>query len=236
MKALIAAELIKLRTVRTTWLLGLILPLVGIVSLVDAALDPVEHNTSVVDFMDVALVVVGIAVAAFSAAQVGNEFQRRMVGLDYLAVPTRIPALSAKLVSYALAAAPLGFVAALLAHAAVTPIALGRDVPVDTLGEVAIRVLAVTAASVLLGAIGASIGILVPHPAIAVGAIIAWQIAEGVLGMALGVAEYLPIGLITTIAHLGGTVPLPVAFACLIGYTAATGAAALLVAQNRDLT
>lgn len=236
MTSLVAAELIKLRTVRSTWLLLLTLPLVGFVSLLDAALDPVEHNTSLVDFMDVSLVVVGIAVAAFAAAQVGNEFQRRMVGLDYLAVPTRLPVLGAKLVAYALVAALLGFLAAWVAQAVVTPIALGRDVPVDTLGEVAARVLAVTAASAFLGAIGAGIGILVPHPAIAVGAIIAWQIAEGVLGIALGIAAYLPIGLLTTIAHLGGTVLIPVAFACLIGYTAAAGGGAILVARNRDLS
>lgn len=236
MNALVAAELMKLSTVRTTWLVLLVLPLVGIVSLFDAALDPVEHNTSLVDFMDVSLVVVGIAVAAVAAAQVGNEFQRRTVGLDYLAVPTRIPALAAKFESYALVAALLGFLAVVVAHAVVTPIALGRDVPVDTWGEVGARIVAVTAGSALLGAVGAGIGVLVPQPAIAVGAIVAWQLAEGVLGMALGIADYLPIGLLTTVAHLGGTVPLPVAFACLAGYTALAAGGALLVGQRRDLT
>ncbi|MBB4932928.1 hypothetical protein F4561_003748 [Lipingzhangella halophila] len=54
--------------------------------------------------------------------------------------------------------------------------------------------------------------------------------------MALGIADYLPIGLLTTVAHLGGTVPLPIAFACLIGYTAVTGGIALLAGRKRDLT
>ncbi|MBB4932927.1 ABC-type multidrug transport system permease subunit [Lipingzhangella halophila] len=79
--------------------------------------------------MDVSLVVAGIAVAAFAAAQVGNEFQRRTVGLDYLAVPTRVPALVAKLASYAVIAAMLGFLAVLVAQAVVTPLAIGRASP-----------------------------------------------------------------------------------------------------------
>lgn len=235
MSALVSAEALKLRTVRSTWVVLLLLPVVAALSLLDAALDPVEHNSTVVDFMDVSLAVVGIAVAAFAATQVGNEFGRRTIGLDYLVVPTRVPVIAAKLAVFAWVGAGLGVLAVLIAHVVVTPIALGRDVPVDGPVEIAARVLAVTFATAVLGALGAAIGVLVPHPAIAVGAIIGWQIAEGVLGAAFGIAEYLPIGLITTVAHLGDTLALPVAVGLLCLYLAGTGAAAMAVGRYRDL-
>src|SRR5690606_16639153 len=101
MSPLVHAELMKLRTVWSTWAVLLVLPLVAVISLFDAALDPVEHNTSVADFMDVSLAVVAIAVAAFAAALVGSEFRRRLVGFDYLAVPRRVPVLAAKLIAFA---------------------------------------------------------------------------------------------------------------------------------------
>lgn len=236
MSALVRAELMKLRTVRSTWAVLLVLPLVAVITLFDAALDPVDHNTSVVDFMDVSLAVVAIAVAAFAAALVGTEFGRRMVGLDYLAVPRRTPVLAAKLGAFACVGAFLGLLAVLIAQVVVTPIALGRQVTLDGPGEAVVRVVAVTAAVAVLGAVGAAIGILIPQPAIAVGAIVGWQFVEGILGMALGVASYLPLGLITTVAHLGGTVALPVAFGFLCLYAAVAAGAALLVAKRRDLT
>jgi len=236
MNRLVSAELLKLRTVRSAWLLLLTLPLVAVVSLLDAALDPVEHNTGLVDFMDVSFVVVGIAVAAFAASQVGTEFQRRMVALDYLSVPGRVPVLTAKLLTYGAVAAVVGLLSSVVAHVVVTPIAMGRDIPLDGITDILARIAAVTIAAALVGALGAAIGVLVPHPAIAVGAIVAWQIAVGVLGMALGIGEYLPIGLITTVAHLGGTVLLPVAFASLAAYVVVTGGAALAVGRHRDLS
>jgi hypothetical protein len=236
MSALIRAELTKLRTVRSTWAVLLVLPLVAFITLLDAALDPVDHNTSVVDFMDISLAVAAIGLAAFAAAFVATEFARRTVGLDYLAVPRRTPVLSAKLAAFACVGAGLGLLAALIAHMVSTPIAIGRGVAADGPGTVALRVIAVTVVIAVLGAIGAALGVLVPQPAIAVGAVIGWQFVEGILGMAFGVADYLPIGLITTVAHLGGTVALPVAVAFLCLYTAVTAGAAMLVAKRRDLT
>lgn len=233
---LVSAEWLKLRTVRSTWTLLLLLPLVGVVSLFDAALDPIEHNSSLVDFMDVSLVVVGIAAAAFAAGTVGGEFQRKTIGLDYLAIPSRTPVLIAKILAFAGAGLLLGLLSITVAHGVVIPIAIGREVPTDSLGEVAARAVAVTIATSIVAALGVAIGLLVTHPAVAAGTIIAWQVAEGVLGQALGVSGYLPIGLITTVAHLGGTVPLPVAFAALCGYLVLLGAAAVAVARRRDLT
>jgi len=234
--ALVSAEWLKLRTVRSTWTVLLLLPLVGVVSLFDAALDPVEHNTSLVDFMDVSLVVVGIAMAAFAAATIGGEFQRKTIGLDYLAIPARTPVLLAKIAAFAGVGLVLGLLAILVAHAVVIPIAIGREVPTDSLGEVAARAVAVTIATSIVAALGAAIGLLVTQPAVAAGTIIAWQVAEGVLGQALDISGYLPIGLITTVAHLGGTVALPVAFAVLAGYLVLLGGAAVAVARRRNLT
>ncbi|MEU8082341.1 hypothetical protein AB0B57_01705 [Micromonospora sp. NPDC049101] len=236
MIALTRAELMKLRTVRSTWAVLLVLPVVAFVSLLDAALDPVEDNTSVVDFMDVSLVVVGVVVAALAAAVVGSEFVRRTVGLDYLAVPRRFPVLGAKVSAFACVGAVLGLLSALLATAVVTPIAIGREVVLDGPGDAVLRILAVTAAIAVLGALGAAIGVLMPHPAVAVGAIIGWQFVEMLLGFAFGIGDYLPIGLITTVAQLGGTVALPVAFGVLFLYAGSAGGVALLVAWRRDLT
>jgi hypothetical protein len=236
MSPLVHAELMKLRTVWSTWAVLLVLPLVAVISLFDAALDPVEHNTSVADFMDVSLAVVAIAVAAFAAALVGSEFRRRLVGFDYLAVPRRVPVLAAKLIAFACVGALLGFLTILIAHVVVTPIALGRDVPAENVGHIAVRVVAVTAATAALGAFGSAIGVLVPNPAIAVGAIIGWQFVEGILGMAMGISDYLPIGLIIAVAHLGDTVALPLAFGLLLLYTAIVAAVAMLVGRRRDLT
>ncbi|MET7376385.1 hypothetical protein [Micromonospora arida] len=236
MIALTRAELMKLHTVRSTWAVLLVLPVVAFVSLLDTALDPVEHNTSVVDFMDVSLVVVGLVVAACAAAVVGSEFVRRTVGLDYLAVPRRFPVLGAKVSAFACVGAVLGLLSALLASAVVTPIAMGRGVVLDGPGNAVLRVLAVTAAITVLGALGAAIGVLVPHPAIAVGAVVGWQFIEMLLAMAFGIGDYLPIGLITTVAHLGGTVALPVAFGLLFLYAASAVGVALLLGSHRDLT
>ncbi|WP_100449160.1 hypothetical protein [Glycomyces xiaoerkulensis] len=235
MTALISAEATKLRTVRSTWSVLLVLPLVAVVSLFDAVFDPVEHNSVLVDFMDVSLTVVAIIVAAFAAVNVGGEFLRRTVGLDYLTVPRRVPVLAAKMAAFAYAGALLGLATGAVAHAVVIPIALGRDVPPDGIGQIVARIATVAVATALLGALGAAIGVLVPHPAIAVGAIIGWQLVEGVLGAALGIAPYLPISLLTSAAHLGGTVSLPAAFGLLASYAALVGAAAMLVGRRRDL-
>lgn len=234
--ALVSAEWLKLRTVRSTWTVLLLLPLVAVVSLFDAALDPVEHNASLVDFMDVSLVVVGIAVAAFAAATIGGEFQRKTIGLDYLAIPARTPVVVAKITAFAGVGLVLGLLAIAVAHAVVIPIAIGRDVPGDSAGEVAARAVAVAVATGMVAALGAAVGLLVTQPAVAAGTIIAWQVAEGVLGQALGVSDYLPIGLITTVAHLGGTVALPSAFGALAAYLALVGGAAVAVARRRNIT
>ncbi|MGC4866270.1 hypothetical protein ACLQ3B_12665 [Micromonospora sp. DT53] len=77
---------------------------------------------------------------------------------------------------------------------------------------------------------------LLPQPAVAVGAVIGWQFVEMLLGFAFGIGDYLPIGLITTVAHLGGVVALPVAFGLLFLYAAGAVGLALLVAGRRDLT
>jgi ABC-2 type transport system permease protein len=195
----------------------------------------VEHNTRIVDFMDVSLAVVSVVVAAFAAALVGGEFVRRTVGLDYLAVPRRVPVLAAKVSAFAGVGAVLGLLSALLATVVAAPIALGRDVVLDGPGDAVLRVLAVTAAVAALSALGAAVGVLVPHPAVAVGAVIGWQIVEMLLGTALGIGDYLPIRLVTTVAHLGGTVPLPVAFGLLCLYVAGAVGVALLVGRRRDL-
>jgi len=234
--ALVSTEWLKLRTVRSTWTVLLLLPLVGVVSLFDAALDPVEHNTSLVDFMDVSLVVVGMAAAAFAAATIGGEYQRKTIGLDFLAIPARVPVLLAKIAAFAGVGLVLGLLAITVAHAVVIPIAIGRDVPTDSVGEITARAIAVALATSIVAALGAAIGLLVPQPAVAAGTIIAWQVVEGVLGQALGISGYLPIGLITTVAHLGGTVALPLAFAVLAGYLVLLGAAAVAVAHRRNLS
>ncbi|MFC0505176.1 hypothetical protein [Micromonospora costi] len=235
MSALTRAELMKLRTVRSTWMVLLVLPVVAVVSLMDAALDPVEHNTTVADFMDVSLAVVSVVVAAFAAALVGGEFARRTVGLDYLAVPKRVPVLAAKVWAFAGLGAVLGLLSTLLATAVVTPIAVGRDVALDGAGVAVLRVLAVAAAIGVLGALGTAIGVLVPHPGMAVGSVIGWQVVEMLLGMAFGIGDVLPIGLVTAVAHRAGTAALPVAFGLLCLYTASVVGVALLVARRRDL-
>lgn len=179
MSALLAAEQLKLRTLRITFLVpAAVLGLVAIVTLLDAVFDPVAHNAELSGFLDTSLTVSAAAAAAYAAGMVGSEFCRRTISFDYLAVPMRIPVLSAKLLCFVAVGALLGLLAASLAHL----VASGRDVPIDDGADIATRIAAVTIATAILGALGATVGILLRNPAVAVVAVIVWQPVEALAG------------------------------------------------------
>jgi ABC-2 type transport system permease protein len=212
--ALVAAELLKLRTVRARWgylAAPLALGGIGAAGLIAGSTAADRGRASfAVDLADVASVA-GIVALVLGIVVVTGEYRHGTITPTLLATPVRERVLAAKW----LAAAASGAALAVLALAAVAVVALiwlaaaGQSTPVDAgAAEHAGRVVLQTT---LLGLLGVSVGAVVHGqvPAL-MGGLLWFLVAEflvaallGALG-ADGVAEYLPSAALGAVAGAEG--------------------------------
>ena len=246
MIALVAAEFLKLRTVRGTW--GYLLTVAGLAALVAAAsIGPQSQQERLGRTFQADLVTDAAGATTFIALLFGitlvtGEFRHGTITSALLTTPRRAVLLAVKLLAGSAAGVVLALLA-LLVVAAVAVIWLSLvDVPLQ-LGEAGEPAGRILVAAVVAGAIGAAFGGVVHAqvPAL-LGALIWLLVAEPLLGGVLSlldieVADYLPASTVFAISDptVGGLAFLP-AVAVGLAYVAGVTTLAWIRTDRRDIT
>lgn len=245
MKALLRAELLKLRTTRTfAALVGATLVLSLLVVVLTGLLsnDWSENNTRglfAADFTGLFIMLLGIIGMA-------GEWRHRTITGTFLAAPDRVRLLAAKGLSYALAGIVLSLIVTVTIMIVGTVILASRGIDtlsLATLVDVLWRNLLVAA---LVGALGVGIGALIRNQIVAIiGVLIVGFVVDPALfALAPEVAAYSPSGgapgAIIDIDPFGGSesdflLSPPVAVLVMLGWIALFFSAAGARLRSRDL-
>ena len=241
MRALLRAELLKLRTTRT------FVALVGaavLVSLLVVVLSAALSEDVTAD--DVR----GIFASDFSALFIlllgiigmTGEWRHRTITSTVLAAPGRARLLAAKVISYAVAGVVLSLIVSVAIMLVGTLILAGRDettLGIGDLGDVLWRNLLVAA---FLGALGVCFGALVRNQVVAIVAVLVlgFVVEPVLLGVAGDVGRFGPtVGAPNGVVGIsfGDETPLEpaVAVLVLVGWVAVLFAAAAALLERRDL-
>ncbi|GIJ64232.1 hypothetical protein [Virgisporangium aurantiacum] len=237
------AEILRLRTIRTPWVLLAVAQLV----IVAGATGPFANG----DRTDPAIARAGAAHLGLAALftlvlgimAVAGEHRHRTITDTYLTQPHRGRVLADKLIVHTGAGALFGLVGAVTAIAATAVAAAATDVTVDWSDSLLWRTVAGGVAwNIAFAALGVGIGALVPNVTAAVTGALAWlALVEGVVASLVGstVSQWLPFAAGSALGNLPtGADGLPQwgAAALLVGYVALAGAAATIVTDRRDIT
>ena len=239
MRALITAELLRLRTIRTPALAAL----GAVVVLVSNAIPMAGSPSNAADVATQLRGLVQMAVffaLAFAAVSVGDGFQRGEVAMTYTAHPHRDRVAAAHAITYAGVGAALASVASAVAVATTLSVAAAHHVNTGlSVADLALTMAGVAVAGAVFGAVGAMVGSLTRRATIGVGAAVVWQFGEtfATRGRSSDSAagKYLQIQLVGAATHLDKNVPTIVAAALLLAYLAAFGMTVRQWARRRDL-
>lgn len=247
MHTLIRTEVLKLRTVRSPWLL-----LAGVPLLVIAGISGlvVSNPGKLADpgTQANALAHVGIAALftlAFGILAVAGEYRHKTIIDSYLTTPARGQVVAAKLIAYPLLGALAGLaasgvglgVAAAWWSAKGVPFAWGNSMMWTTIGGG-------IAANAAFAAIGVGLGALVRNLVGAIAIALAWiAVVEGIVGQLVGnLARWLPFSASQALGGGDGQdmlathlLPRSGGGAVLVAYAAAFAAAALATSVRRDV-
>jgi hypothetical protein len=240
MRALISAELMRLRTVRAPGYLFLgVLALLGL-NAAPIANGPPASASEIADNVRGAAQIGVFVVALYAANNVGDAYKRGSVAMTLLSHPLRSRVAAAQAGSYA----AVGFVVAAASAAVVMGIVLtvadanNLDAGFSAV-DVAHVILGAAFAGAIFGAAGALAGSVARQPAIASGVVVAWNVVENLLtrgGTKGGIGPYAPFQLIGSLTGLSDTVPGLLATILLLGYLTVFGLAVRAWALPRDLT
>jgi ABC-2 type transport system permease protein len=240
---IVAAEVRKLRTTRTPWILvaaAQLLVVAGISGvMVDrddvAAAETQRAAVSHIGLVSLLALVLGILAVA-------GEYRHRTITDAYLGTPRRARVLLAKLGVYTVAGAVLGIAAAVTALAAswIWLSARGASLAVSStaLWETIAGGVLWNAA---FAAIGVGVGALITHVSGAVAAALAWvALAEGIVAPLIGdLRNWLPFALGSALDALPTAADGPpqwLAGLALAGYAVVFSAAAIVTTVRRDVT
>ena len=252
MKALVHAEVLKLRSTRTP--VGLLLATLGLVALTVAVNVPKVGATNAPVSLDDPGLVAGTVGISFGVPLVlvvllgvlafTQEFRYGTVTSTYLGEPRRTRVLVAKWLSLALSSVVI--TAATLALSVTLAIALvrSRDGDVTAAAQFWQMVAAGFVVMAAYGVIGVAVGALVRNQIAAAVGVLVWMLAveQIVIPSFPAVGRWMPGGATNALLQLGPAISLEgkllsasVGGLVLIGYTAAAVALALLVAPRRDV-
>ncbi|HEY0952352.1 ABC transporter permease subunit [Nocardioides sp.] len=241
MRALVRAEVLGLRSIRTPWLILLAAQaalVIGVVGLV-ANTDTSEPGLATKAVAHVGLVSLFSLVLGITA--VAGEFRHRTITVAFLATPHRRPVLVAKLAVYTVLGLVSGLVSAAIAFAA-TAAALATDgvsMPTSD-ADLWWTLTGGVLWNAAFAAIGVGLGGLVRNQATAVGAALAWlALVEGLVAqLSDSLGRWLPFAAGQALGRLPGTDGLAPATAgvVLACYAAAFAVAGALALQRADVT
>jgi ABC-2 type transport system permease protein len=242
--ALVRAELLKVRSTRTT--LGLVVGmslLTLLIVLLSGLLTQAEGLTSKADQLNlvgtggVALIFSGLA----GVLLVSSEYRYGTIHPTFLFTPRRSRALSAKLAAGVLTGLMFGFAGVGLALGIGSLILAARDIPsaLDG-GDIRLLLLGGLAGIALRGAFGVGLGAIVRNQVAAVIVLLAWDfVVNGLLfGLAPSVGRFTPTEAANALMGLETPHLLPPAAggAVLLGWTVALALAGLALTLRRDVT
>jgi ABC-2 type transport system permease protein len=246
MRALLQAELLKLRTTRT--FVALTATAVGISLLITVLVafltEPTEESvlTDVFTTDTSSLFILVLAVIGIS-----GEWRHRTITSSLLAAPDRIRFLAAKTIAFALAGLVLSVLISIAVAIAGFAILTARDLPTPELGELAEQFARNAMVAALLGAFGVGVGALVRNQVVAiVGVLVAsFAVEPALVALAPEVGRYGPFGALPTAAQdldpedVGfPDVDLPapgVAVALMLAWIGAAFASGAALLRHRDL-
>jgi ABC-type transport system involved in multi-copper enzyme maturation permease subunit len=239
MSALISAELLRLRTVRSpAYGAAAILAFVALTTAlnVHSAVQGDPGPAALPDALR-SIALIGVLIAALLAAtNIATHFQGGSVAMTYLRHPHRGHVGASQALTYA----ALGFVFAAAVAAvvlAVGALAVGSDQFQASYSalDVARMIGGAATGGALLGAIGVFIGTVLRNSTAASGALPAWYFVELSFAPA-SIQPYLPFGLVQWLMGGSADLSLPGAIGLLLAYAAVLSVIAVKWALPRDLT
>jgi ABC-2 type transport system permease protein len=249
MHTLIRTEVLKLRTVRSPWLLLGAVPLLvvaGISGLVMSNPGSLADQSTQAK----ALAHVGIAAMfalAFGILAVAGEYRHKTITDSYLTSPGRAQVVGAKLVVYAIFGAVAGLLASIVGLAVAAAWWSAKGVSFSW-GDSAmwITIGGGIAANAAFAAIGVGVGALIRNLVGAIAIALAWiAVVEGIVGQLVGgLARWLPFSASQALGAASGKgmvaaqqlLPRWGGGAMLAAYTAIFAVAAIATSVRRDVT
>ena len=242
MTALVHAQLVGLRTLRSTYLVvGLFIAVVAIVTGVtmhEAGSADLRTQEDLRDPIVAAAGITGaIVMAVFAATRVAGEYRHDTIAQRVLAAPRRARLVIASLAVNGAFAAVVTGVAFLIGAALAGPMLAGKDLSTGLSGGELVQVGAtVVLAGSSFGLLGVSVGFLTRSPAPAVATVFGVFFAEQLLGGWLGdVGGYLPFALLNSLLAFGGPLSVGLAAVVLTAIAIALAAVATVIAGRRDV-
>lgn len=244
MKALLRAELIKLRTTRTFVVLtaaALAISLLVVVlttTLQDEWTEDDARDLFTSDFTGLFILLLGVMGMA-------GEWRHRTITSTVLAAPRRLRLLSAKTISYAVAGIAISLIVTVTIMAIGTLILSARDLPTAGLGDLADVLWRNLVVAAYLGAFGVCIGGLIRNQIVAIVGLLllGFAIEPAVIGLAPEVGKFGPtvgapngfIGLEDVFGEGEEQLTPAVALLVMIGWVGLAFAAAAARLERRDL-
>ena len=244
MTTLTANEILKLRTIRSPWLL---LAAAQAVILIGAAGKLANRGgASATETAVGAVAHVGLAALfplVLGILAVAGEYRHKTITDTYLTTPRRGQVIAAKLAVYALIGAGFGLVGTVTALAAAT---IGLSVTGDAMSwsdsELWRTVGGAIGWNAIFAALGVGVGALIRNLTAAIAAAVAWiALVEGLIGQLIGAdaSRWLPFSAGSALGRLpnqmGDGLPQWGAAVVLLGYTAVVAVLALTTTVRRDV-
>jgi ABC-2 type transport system permease protein len=242
MTALIHAQVVQLRTLRSTYLVAAalvaIVALITGISMGEAGSPDLSTESQLREpLVASAGIMVAVVMAIFAATRVAGEYRHATIAQRVLASPRRPRFVAATLLVHAALAALVTAAAFAVGAAIAAPILASKDL---TTGLAAGELVQVGAAVVLAGTafslLGAALGFLTRSQAPAIVTLFAVFFVEKLIGPAFGpVADYLPFALLNSLLELDGPLSVGLAALALTAIAAALSCLAATMAARRDI-
>ena len=244
MKALLRAELIKLRTTRT--FVVLTAATLAISLLVVVLTTTIQDEWTEDDARDLfATDFTGLFILLLGVMGMAGEWRHRTITSTVLAAPRRLRLLSAKTISYAVAGIAISLIVTVTIMAIGTLILSARDLPTAGLGDLADVLWRNLVVAAYLGAFGVCIGGLIRNQIVAIVGLLLlmFAIEPAVIGLAPEVGKFGPtlaapngfIGLEDVFGEGDEQLTPAVALLVMIGWVGLAFTAAAARLERRDL-
>ena len=250
MKALLDAELLKMRSTRATALLVLATLVLAVLTVATTVPGVIEENAWIsLDDPDLLANVVGngfgaplVLMTLLGVLAFTQEFRYGTITSTYLGEPRRTRVLVAKGLSLALASIVITIMTLAVSVACGIALIRSQDGNVTVTGQFWQTVGAGFVVMAAYGVVGVAVGALVPNQIAAVVGVLIWMLAveQMVIPLFPEVGRWMPFAVASSLMQVGssyGDTLLSVAMGglVLLGYTAVTVVLALIVTPKRDV-